>query len=54
MEARQNDEYALNMNHSHYLMLDDARYGHADTEDYRTRLCSYIANSNHKNDLPSM
>jgi hypothetical protein len=31
------------MNHTHYLMLDDAKYGSIKTDDYRTRLCSRIA-----------
>ncbi|CAF1087204.1 unnamed protein product [Adineta ricciae] len=38
------DQYELEVNHSHYLMLDDGRYGYPDTEDFRTRLCLNMAN----------
>ena len=34
------------MNHTHYLMLDDATCRDVNTEQYRTRLCSQIMKSN--------
>ncbi|UJR26318.1 hypothetical protein I4U23_007656 [Adineta vaga] len=37
-------QYELEMNHSHYLMLDDGRYGYTDTEDFRTQLCCRMVN----------
>ncbi|CAF4647243.1 unnamed protein product [Rotaria sp. Silwood1] len=42
-------ESDLEKNHSHYLMLDDGRYRHFDTRDFRTRLCEHMANLDKKN-----
>ncbi|CAF3178228.1 unnamed protein product [Rotaria socialis] len=36
-------ECHLEMNHTHYLMLDDGRYRHFDSKDFRANLCSCIA-----------
>ncbi|CAF2048039.1 unnamed protein product [Rotaria magnacalcarata] len=36
-------ECHLEMNHTHYLMLDDGRYRYFNSKDFRTKLCSYIA-----------
>lgn len=38
------DQYELEVNHSHYLMIDDGRYGYPDTGDFRTRLCLEMMN----------
>jgi hypothetical protein len=50
---RERGQRDLEMNHSHYLMLDDGRLRHYDIEDYRTRLCVQLAKLQHENDFPS-
>lgn len=45
----QSGEHDLEMNYSHYLMLDDGRYRYNETEDFRTRLCTQMANLENKN-----
>jgi hypothetical protein len=41
------------MNHTHYLMLDDAKYRRIDTRDYRTCLCSRIAELDREENIHS-
>ncbi|CAF3691904.1 unnamed protein product, partial [Adineta steineri] len=42
----------LEMNHSHYLMLDDGRFRFYDIKDYRTQLCAHLAKLQHETDFP--
>ncbi len=42
------------MNHTHYLMLDDAIYRLIDTESYRTNLCRQITESDREKNVHSM
>jgi hypothetical protein len=46
-------ERDLEMNHTHYLMLDDGRLRHYDSKDYRTRLCLQLAKHNNEISSPS-
>ena len=32
----------LELNHTHFLMLDDGTIRHFETKDYRTRLCAHL------------
>jgi len=41
----------LEMNHSHYLMLDDGRLLFYDTDDYRTRLCIQLGKLQNDDDV---
>jgi len=52
-KKRVSGERDLEMNHSHYLMLDDGRLRVYDTGDYRTRLCIQLAKLQHETDFPS-
>ena len=38
----QKGELGLELNHTHFLMLDDGTIRHFDTKDYRTRLCAHL------------
>ncbi|CAF3973574.1 unnamed protein product, partial [Rotaria sordida] len=51
-KKRESGQRDLEMNHSHYIMLDDGRLRHYDTGDYRTRLCVQIAKLQHEIDFP--
>ncbi len=42
------------MNHTHYLMLDDAKYRFIDTGNYRTRLCRRITELDREENVHSM
>lgn len=53
VEKRESGQRDLEMNHSHYLMLDDGRLRFYDIEDFRTRLCAHVAKLQHENDFPS-
>ncbi len=53
VKKRESGERDLEMNHSHYLMLDDGRLRYYDIGDYRTRLCVQLAKLQHENDFPS-
>ncbi|CAF4578258.1 unnamed protein product, partial [Didymodactylos carnosus] len=44
VQPRQRGEQDLEMNHTHYILLDDGTLRQYDTEDYRTRLVQEIAN----------
>jgi hypothetical protein len=52
MKKRESGQRDLEMNHSHYLMLDDGRLRYYDIGDYRTRLCAQLARLQHENDFP--
>lgn len=54
MTSRKGKEYQLNMDHTHYLMLDDGRYRSVDTEQYRTYLCKQIIHPHVAKDKQSM
>ncbi|CAF1184605.1 unnamed protein product [Adineta steineri] len=51
-KKRQSGQRDLEMNHSHFLMLDDGRSRFYDTKDYRTRLCAHLAKLQHEIDFP--
>lgn len=53
VKERERGHRDLEMNHSHYLMLDDGRLRFYDTGDYRTKLCAYLAKLQHESDFPS-
>jgi len=53
IKKRESGQRDLEMNHSHYLMLDDGRLRFYDIGDYRTRLCVEIAKLQHENAFPS-
>ena len=50
---RRSGECDLEINHTHYLMLDDGRLRYYDTEDYRTNLCLQIAKYHDEHSFPS-
>ncbi|CAF1276333.1 unnamed protein product [Rotaria magnacalcarata] len=52
LKKRESGERDLEMNHSHYLMLDDGRLRHYDIGDYRTRLCAHLAKLERDDDFP--
>jgi hypothetical protein len=52
-KQRQSGQRDLEMNHSHYLMLDDGRLRFYDIGDYRTRLCAQLAKLQHETEFPS-
>ncbi|CAF3378524.1 unnamed protein product, partial [Rotaria sp. Silwood2] len=52
LKKRESGQRDLEMNHSHYLMLDDGRLRYYDTGDYRTRLCVHMAKLQHETDFP--
>lgn len=35
-------ELGLELNHTHFLMLDDGTIRYFETKDYRTRLCAHL------------
>jgi len=45
-------DHNLEMNHTHFLLLDDGILGHYNIGDYRTRLTKIIANTRTKQTLP--
>ncbi|CAF1449983.1 unnamed protein product [Adineta steineri] len=51
-KKRESGEHDLEMNHSHYLMLDDGSFRFYSTEDYRTQLCVHLAKLHHETDFP--
>ncbi|CAF1116563.1 unnamed protein product, partial [Adineta steineri] len=51
-KKRASGQRDLEMNHSHYLMLDDGRFRFYDTKDYRTQLCAHLAKLQHETDFP--
>jgi hypothetical protein len=53
IKKRESGQRDLEMNHSHYLMLDDGRRRFYDIGDYRTRLCTQLAKLQHENEFPS-
>ncbi|CAF3190132.1 unnamed protein product [Rotaria socialis] len=52
LKKRESGERDLEMNHSHYLMLDDGRLRYYDIGDYRTRLCAHLGKLEHDYDFP--
>ena len=52
VKTRQSGEWDLEMNHTHYLMLDDGRLRHYNTDDFRTKLCVSMAKLEDESDLP--
>jgi hypothetical protein len=48
-----NEAFHLEMNHSHYLMLDDGAYGRSYKGDFRTRLNHRIACHTNETELSS-
>jgi hypothetical protein len=50
---RKKGERDLEMNHSHYLMMDDGGRFNYDTKSYRTELCVQVAKLQHENELLS-
>lgn len=53
IKKREKGERDLEMNHSHYLMLDDGTIRYYDIGDYRTRLCIQLAKLHLEDDIPS-
>ncbi|CAF0878333.1 unnamed protein product [Adineta steineri] len=51
-KKRESGQRDLEMNHSHYLMLDDGRFRFYDIKDYRTQLCVHLAKLQHETDFP--
>ncbi|CAF4402505.1 unnamed protein product, partial [Adineta steineri] len=51
-KKRESGEHDLEMNHSHYLMLDDGSFRFYGIQDYRTQLCVYLAKLHHETDFP--
>ncbi|CAF0834212.1 unnamed protein product [Adineta ricciae] len=51
-KKRERGQRDLELNHSHYLMLDDGRYRFYDTGDYRTKLCAHLAKLQHEYQPP--
>ncbi|CAF1094081.1 unnamed protein product [Adineta steineri] len=51
-KKRESGQHDLEMNHSHYLMLDDGRFRSYDTKDYRTQLCIHLAKLKQETDFP--
>ncbi|CAF3967063.1 unnamed protein product, partial [Adineta steineri] len=51
-KKRQSGQRDLEINHSHFLMLDDGKFRFYDTKDYRTRLCAHLAKLQHEIDIP--
>ncbi len=52
-KRRQKGQWELEMNHSHYLMLDDGTIRYYDIEDYRTRLAIHLARLQHDDGITS-
>ena len=52
-KKRERGQRDLELNHSHYLMLDDGRHRFYDTGDYRTKLCAHLAKLQHEYEPPS-
>ncbi|CAF1229892.1 unnamed protein product, partial [Rotaria sp. Silwood1] len=48
---RQRGQWDLEMNHSHYLMLDDGSIRNYEIGDYRTRLVTHMARLNKEHDI---
>ncbi|CAF3764142.1 unnamed protein product [Rotaria sp. Silwood1] len=51
---RQRGQWDLEMNHSHYLMLDDGSIRNYEIGDYRTRLVTHMARLNKEHDIFGM
>ena len=43
----------LELNHTHFLMLDDGTIRYFETRDYRTRLCAHLSRMDDENEIPS-
>ena len=54
VEVRKKKQYELNLDHTHYLMLDDGKYGNVNTKQYRTSLCNRIIKRKATNHSHSM
>lgn len=52
-KERAKGESDLEMNHSHYLMVDDGTVHDYDLKDYRTRLAIHMARLEHDDDINS-
>ena len=52
-DIRREGERDLELNHTHYLMLDDGRLRKFDIKDYRTNLCLQIAKYHEEHVSPS-
>ncbi|CAF1153213.1 unnamed protein product [Rotaria sordida] len=50
-EERQHGQWDLEMNHSHYLMLDDGSILNYEIGDYRTRLVTHMAGLNNEHEF---
>ncbi len=53
IKKRLSGQRDLEMNHSHYLMLDDGTLRFYDIEDFRTRLCVQLAKLQQEDEFPS-
>ncbi len=53
MKKHQKGERDLEMNHSHYLMLDDGTIRYYEIGDYRTKLCTQLAKLQLEDSIPS-
>jgi len=53
-KKRECGERDLELNHSHYLLLDDGTVRSYDIKDYRTRLAVQIGKLQDENDFPRM
>lgn len=51
-QSRPGGDQNLEMNHTHFILLDDGTIRHYDIGDYRTRLTNTIANDRTKQTLP--
>jgi len=47
------EPHDLELNHSHYLMLDDGRIRNDSTQDFRTRFAVHISKLNESDNFPS-
>ncbi|CAF2638466.1 unnamed protein product [Rotaria sp. Silwood2] len=52
VNQRSRGERDLDMNHTHYLMLDDGTVRYYNIGDYRTKLCAYIGKLHHYIEYP--
>ena len=52
-KKREKGERDLEMNHSHYLMLDDGTIRYYEIGDFRTRLCKQLAKLEVDDSIPS-
>lgn len=53
IKKREKGERDLEMNHSHYLMLDDGTIRYYEIGEYRTKLCIQLAKLHVEDSIPS-